>query len=102
MAIGVEVIELHLKGVEKVEHFLKRILMLDKTRNVRVRMLLDGKAVVELDILCIDDLDCILREHGFEALCVNEWGLKSLGAVCGFKTGSVAYMPSADKTQNST
>jgi PP-loop superfamily ATP-utilizing enzyme len=102
LAIGVEATERHLKAVEKAEQFVRRILMLGETRNVRVRMLLGGKAVVELDRLCSDDLDIILREHGFEELCVNEWGFTSFGGVRGFRTGSVAAMPSADKPPKST
>ncbi|KAL3801076.1 hypothetical protein HJC23_002369 [Cyclotella cryptica] len=102
LAVGVEATERHLKAVEKAEEFVRRVLMLDETRNVRVRMLSGGKAMVELDRLCSDDLDSILRENGFEELCIREWGFTSFGGVRGFKTGSVAAMPSTSKPTNST
>ena len=37
-----------------------------------------------------------LREHGFEKRCINEWGFKGFEGVRGFKTGSVAAMPTED------
>lgn len=98
LAMGVEATERHLKAVEKAEEFVRRVLVLDETRNVRVRMLAGGKAMVELDQLGRDeDLGGVLREHGFEELCTREWGFKSFGGVRGFKTGSVAVMPSTGK-----
>ncbi|KAL3786726.1 hypothetical protein ACHAWO_013713 [Cyclotella atomus] len=97
LAMGVEATERHLKAVEKAEEFVRRVLVLDETRNVRVRMLSGGKAMVELDQLNGHDLSSVLREHGFEELCTEEWGFKSFGGVRGFKTGSVAAMPAEKK-----
>ena len=94
LAMGVEATERHLKAVEKAEAFVRRVLALDETRNIRVRMLAGGKAMVELDCVNNDDLSNVLREHGFEELCINQWGFKSFGGVRGFKTGSVAAIPS--------
>lgn len=102
LAMGVEATERHLKAVEKAEEFVRRVLVLDETRNVRVRMLSGGKAMVELDQLNGNDLTSVLREHGFEKLCTEEWGFKSFGGVRGFKTGSVAAMPVEKKELLST
>ena len=75
------------------EDFVRRVLGLDETRNVRVRMLAGGRAMVELDGLNGDDPAVVLRKNGFEELCINQWGFKSFGGVRGFKTGSVAAIP---------
>lgn len=101
LAMGVEATERHLKAVEKAEDFVRKVLVLDETRNVRVRMLSGGRAMVELDRLNGEDLTSVLIEHGFDELCTNEWGFKSFGGVRGFKTGSVAAMPSEKKELSS-
>ena len=103
LAMGVEATEKHLKAVEKAEEFVRRVLHLDSSRDVRVRMLAGGKAMVELDGLndC-DDFASVLRENGFDKLCTEELGFKSFGGVRGFKTGSVAAMPSVKRELNSS
>lgn len=97
LAMGVEATERHLKAIEKAEEFVRRVLVLDETRNLRVRMLSGGRAMVELDHLNGEDFASVLKRHGFEDLCTNEWGFKSFGGVRGFKTGSVAATPTEKK-----
>ena len=103
LAMGVEATEKHLKAVERAEEFVRRVLDLDTSRDVRVRMLAGGKAMVELYSLNgSDDVASVLRENGFEKLCTEELGFKSFGGVRGFKTGSVAAMPPVKKVLNSS
>ena len=103
LAMGVEATEKHLKAVERAEEFVRRVLDLETSRDVRVRMLAGGKAMVELDSLNgSDDVASVLRENGFDKLCTEELGFKSFGGVRGFKTGSVAAMPSVKKVLNSS
>jgi len=106
LAMGVSATEAHLKAVEKAEEFVRKKLKLDETRNVRVRMLAGGKAMVELDADVVNSCEdsafdddgnnwvenALLRD-GFERRCVEEWGFKSFGGVRSFKTGSVAGLP---------
>lgn len=100
LAMGVEATERHLKAVESAEEFVRKVLVLDETHNVRVRMLAGSKAMVELDCLGVDDLASILIDNGFEEL-LSELGFKSFGGVRGFKTGSVAAMPTEQKDLSS-
>lgn len=105
LAMGVTATEDHLKAVELAEEFVRRVLRLDETVNARVRMLSGGKAMVELDdSIFVEPCDTggenwaasVLREHGFEERCIDDWGFNSFGGVRGFKTGSVAAMPKED------
>lgn len=107
LAMGVMATEGHLKAVELAEEFVRRILELDETVNARVRMLSGGKAMVELDNSVLQDgkgkkASSLLREKGFEQKCIDEWGFNSFGGVRGFKTGSVAAMPTEDTQQLSS
>ena len=87
------------------EEFVRRVLELNESVNARVRMLSGGKAMVELDnsIIYPDGNNTgkenwaanVLRENRFEEKCIDDWGFKSFGGVRGFKTGSVAAMPSS-------
>jgi uncharacterized protein len=99
LAMGVMATSDHLKAVEKAEEFVRRVLVLDESRNVRVRMLAGGKAMVELDDRALGTSD-LLAENGMEDLLISELGFQSWG-VRGFKTGSVAAMPTGDKSLDS-
>lgn len=100
LAMGVIATEEHLQAVEMAEGFVRRVLKLDETVNARVRMLSGGKAMVELDSSILRGehsfAESVLREHRFEERCIDEWGFSSFGGVRGFKTGSVAAMPTGD------
>ena len=100
LAMGVIATEEHLQAVEMAEEFVRRVLKLDGTMNARVRMLSGGKAMVELDSSILRGehsfAESVLREHRFEERCIDEWGFNSFGGVRGFKTGSVAAMPTDD------
>jgi len=106
LAMGVTATEDHLHAVEMAEEFVRRVLRLDETVNARVRMLAGGKAMVELDNHILGNngnngvgdnwATSLLREHGFEERCIEEWGFQSFGGVRGFKTGSVAAMPTEE------
>ena len=99
LAMGVMATEEHLRAVEFAEAFVREVLGLDETINARVRMLAGGKAMVELDSSIIESADDLtllttkLNERGFSDKCINDWGFKEFGGVRGFKTGSVAAMP---------
>jgi len=105
LALGVHATADHLMAVEMAEEFVRRVLALDETANVRVRMLSGGKAMVELDDSILGTnvyagenwATRLLREHRFEERCTDKWGFNSFGGVRGFRTGSVAAMP----TENS-
>ena len=117
LAVGVEATSSHLRAVDMAEAFVRDVLDLDHTSNVRVRMMTGGRAVVELDRAFFrndddhdddddDDHDdgggddrhrrsssatSLLIESGFEERCVNEWGfVGGLGGIRPFRTGSVA------------
>ncbi|KAL7552066.1 hypothetical protein ACHAWF_015288 [Thalassiosira exigua] len=104
LAMGVMATEEHLKAVEMAEEFVRRVLSLDDTVNARVRMMAGGKAIVELDQFVLESNNggqenwaaILLQDHGFEQRCIDEWGFNSFGGVRGFKTGSVAAMPTED------
>ena len=64
--MGVEATERYLKAVGKAEEFVRRVLHLDTSRDVRVIMLAGGKAMVELDgLIDYDDIANVLREKWF-------------------------------------
>jgi PP-loop superfamily ATP-utilizing enzyme len=109
LAIGVEATSSHLRAVELAEEYVREILDLDRTSNVRVRMMTGGRAVVELDdsFFRNDDDDddgkgggggprstsatSLLIDSGFAKRCVDEWGFAGgLAGVRPFRTGSVA------------
>eukprot|EP00580_Thalassiosira_gravida_P004263 CAMPEP_0201625800 /NCGR_PEP_ID=MMETSP0493-20130528/1461_1 /ASSEMBLY_ACC=CAM_ASM_000838 /TAXON_ID=420259 /ORGANISM="Thalassiosira gravida, Strain GMp14c1" /LENGTH=440 /DNA_ID=CAMNT_0048095827 /DNA_START=131 /DNA_END=1453 /DNA_ORIENTATION=- len=110
LAMGVMATEGHLRAVELAEEFVRGVLGLDETVNARVRMLSGGKAMVELDNSILESGDDgeensaadLLREGGFEERCIDEWGFNSFGGVRGFKTGSVAAMPTEDSKHVAT
>ena len=110
LARGVRATAAHLRAVERAEAFVRNALDLDGTVDARVRMLAGGRAMVELDRGVLgagagggaDDgggenwATELLRERGFEER-LGSWGFNSFGGVRGFKTGSVAAVP----TENS-
>lgn len=104
LAMGVEATSAHLKAVEDAECFVREVLGLDDTANVRVRMLSGGRAMVELDdsfFVGVDDNNenwvvRTLHEHGFEDQLRNR-GFTSLAGVRQFRTGSVAAVPTKGK-----
>jgi hypothetical protein len=103
--MGVEATSAHLKAVEDAECFVREVLSLDDTANVRVRMLSGGRAMVELDdsfFVGVDDNNenwvvRTLHENGFEDQLRNKWGFTSLAGVRQFRTGSVAAVPMKGK-----
>ena len=105
LAMGVEATSAHLKAVEDAECFVREVLSLDDTANVRVRMLSGGRAMVELDdsfFVGVDDNNenwvvRTLHENGFEDQLRNKWGFTSLAGVRQFRTGSVAAVPMKGK-----
>lgn len=104
LAMGVEATSAHLKAVEDAECFVKKVLGLDDTVNVRVRMLSGGRAMVELDdsffVGVHDNENWVVRtlhENGFEDQLRKKWGFTSLAGVRQFRTGSVAAVPTEGK-----
>lgn len=104
LAMGVEATSAHLKAIEDAECFVKKVLGLDDTVNVRVRMLSGGRAMVELDdsffVGVHDSENWVVRtlhENGFEDQLRKKWGFTSLAGVRQFRTGSVAAVPTKGK-----
>jgi len=104
LAMGVEATSAHLKAVEDAECFVKKVLGLDDTVNVRVRMLSGGRAMVELDdsffVGVHNNENWVVRtlhENGFEDQLRKKWGFTSLAGVRQFRTGSVAAVPTKGK-----
>lgn len=99
LAIGVEATYGHLVAVNKAEERVRKLLSLDETINLRVRMLSGKKAMVELDKYVIDghyiknqpifSIEEKLREEGFIEFC-RELGFTGGIGVRAFKTGSVS------------
>jgi len=90
LAFGVEATKRHLQAVGEAERRVRSALALDKTANLRVRMLARNKAMVELDqhVLIDTDAENLLDREGFENV-FQELGFASYG-VRSFKSGSVA------------
>lgn len=68
LAIGVEAIPDHLRRIEAAESFVRGWLELDATRNLRVRLLNKGRAMVEVEDIILDRANAALDEwrHYFE------------------------------------
>lgn len=107
LALGVEATASHLKAVNLAEERVRKVLSLDETVNLRVRMLAGKKAMVELDHHLIQQgeeepkrisdndhseiisFERILRDDGFEEFC-KKLGFDGGIGVRPFKTGSVS------------
>lgn len=100
LALGVEATEHHLKAVNSAEERVRKVLSLDESVNLRVRMLAGKRAMVELDQHFIDsiiqqkeidgeNLEFMLRQEGFEEFC-GDLGFTGGIGVRSFKTGSVS------------
>eukprot|EP00980_Cylindrotheca_fusiformis_P011816 scaffold2816_cov121-Cylindrotheca_fusiformis.AAC.32 len=86
LALGVEAIPQHLERIEKAERHVRLSLDLDATQNLRVRLLSNSRAMVEVENPTLDDARSVLdswqpifREMGFTSVSVRS-----------FKSGSVA------------
>jgi uncharacterized protein (TIGR00268 family) len=86
LALGVEAIPEHLMRIEKAERHVRLSLDLDATQNLRVRLLSNDRAMVEVEEPTLNDAKTFLdswqanfREMGFTSVDVR-----------GFKSGSVA------------
>jgi PP-loop superfamily ATP-utilizing enzyme len=106
LALGVLATEDHLRAVNLAEERVRRVLCLDETMNMRVRMLSGNKAMVELDRtwsssfhrLDGDEMDNyglkhaeeILRNDGFEQYCKDLGFHGGLGGIRYFQSGSVS------------
>lgn len=103
LALGVEATSSHLKAVNLAEERVRKVLSLDETVNLRVRMLAGKRAMVELDHHLVQQNDVqersdevsfslferILRDDGFEEFC-KQLGFHGGIGVRPFKTGSVS------------
>jgi ATP-utilizing enzymes of the PP-loop superfamily len=108
LALGVQATEDHLRAVNLAEERVRRVLYLDETMNMRVRMLSGNKAMVELDrtwssffnkrLDCDDeignpglkDAEEMLRNDGFEQYCKDLGFHGGLGGIRYFQSGSVS------------
>jgi PP-loop superfamily ATP-utilizing enzyme len=112
LALGVQDTEDHLRAVNLAEERLRRVLCLDETINMRVRMLSGHKAMVELDPtwwsssrLNKSELNCdemvdnrhglkhaeeMLRNDDFEQYCKDLGFHGGLGGLRYFQSGSVS------------
>lgn len=86
LALGVEAIPQHLERIEKAERHIRQSLSLDPTRNLRVRLLAKGRAMVEVEDKALveakDSLELwkpFFKDLGFSSVDVRA-----------FKSGSVA------------
>jgi len=87
LAIGVEAIPQHLYRIETAEKYIRQWLDLDATRNLRVRLLHNDRAMIEVEEVMLEDAMKALNEwrHFFQ----EELQFQSV-AVRPFKSGSVA------------
>mmetsp|Transcript_14492 Transcript_14492/g.27269 ORF Transcript_14492/g.27269 Transcript_14492/m.27269 type:complete len:434 (-) Transcript_14492:118-1419(-) len=108
LALGVQATENHLRAVNLAEERVRRILCLDETMNMRVRMLTGEKAMVELDptwcssfnhqFNCDGEMvndglkraEEMLRHDDFEQFCKDLGFHGGLGGLRYFKSGSVS------------
>lgn len=86
LALGVEAIPQHLERIEKAERHIRQALSLDPTNNMRVRLLANGRAMVEVEDKTLAEAKQSLKlwyplfmELGFSSVDVRA-----------FKSGSVA------------
>lgn len=86
LALGVEAIPQHLKRIEKAERHVRLSLDLDVTQNLRVRLLSNARAMVEVEEPTLDDAKNIL--DSWQPM-FREMGFASVDVRC-FKSGAVA------------
>ena len=102
LALNVKALPEHLVRIEQAENFVRNILKLDPTRNMRVRLLSQNRAMVEVDDGVLDlahvqiQNDIKIRDY-----FIHELGFASVG-VRSFKTGSVAQMNTSSTISEQT
>ena len=89
LAIGVEAIPQHLHRIDAAESYVRKWLDLDATRNLRVRLLNKGRAMVEVEDVLLDQATAALDD--WRPFFEEELGFDSVN-VRSFKSGSVAIV----------
>lgn len=95
LALGVKATSRHLRAVNRAENMVRRVLNLDETINMRVRLLAKRRVMVEIDNEWLLNKDVsgdalnILKGHGMGDLC-QELGFDSGFGIRVFKSGSVS------------
>lgn len=103
LALGVEAIPQHLQRIERAERFVRQRLDLDATHNLRVRLLSQNRAMVEVDELVLDSAKASLKDENeslWQTYFEDKLGFASVDVRC-FKSGSVApTIASSSNTEN--
>jgi uncharacterized protein len=78
LALGVEAIPEHLRRIEQAERHVRQSLDLDATHNLRVRLLAQNRAMIEVEAesmesaqACLDAWQVYFQELGFESVNVR-------------------------------
>lgn len=87
LAIGVEATPDHLQRIEQAEQFVRQSLALDATRNLRVRLLTQNRAMIEIEEDLLDMAQNSLER--WQGYFQNVLGFASVN-VRPFKSGSIA------------
>jgi uncharacterized protein (TIGR00268 family) len=99
LALGVEAIPQHLKRIEEAERHVRHCLDLDATRNLRVRLLSNNRAMIEVEADTLDTAKSWL--DSWQSYFQDEFEFSSVDVRC-FKSGSEAKVvtPSTTYEQN--
>jgi uncharacterized protein (TIGR00268 family) len=91
LALNVRALPEHLEKIEKAETYVRNVLKLGPTRNMRVRLLSQNRSTVEVDedVLELAHLQILQEDTQIKDYFVDELGFASVN-VRSFKTGSVA------------
>jgi PP-loop superfamily ATP-utilizing enzyme len=91
LALNVRALPEHLEKIEKAETYVRNVLKLGPTRNMRVRLLSQNRSTVEVDedVLELAHLQILQEDSQIKDYFVDELGFASVN-VRSFKTGSVA------------
>jgi uncharacterized protein len=87
LAFGVEAIPEHLQRIDKAERQVRQFLGLNSTHNLRVRLLAQNRAMIEVEAQHLEGAQTLLDT--WQTIFQEELGFASVG-VRSFKSGSVA------------
>jgi uncharacterized protein len=100
LALGVEALPQHLAKIERAESFVRRTLMLDPRKNMRVRLLSRNRAMIEVDQTILDKVQTYIHnDETWKHFFIEVLGFMSLH-VRPFKTGSVAKQEAPNSSSN--
>jgi uncharacterized protein len=87
LALGVVAIPEHLQRIDQAERHVRQSLGLNSTHNLRVRLLAENRAMVEVEVQHLEGARTLLDT--WQTIFQEELGFASVG-VRSFKSGSVA------------